>query len=69
VGAFLNKCTAEEIVLKYLTLELADVCAVIAHYLSNRPAVDAYLSERAAEARAIRDGIEQRSPSAERLAS
>lgn len=65
VGAFLNGCTGEEIVTKYPALELADVYAVLAHYLWNRAAVDAYLSERAAEAHAVREEVERRGSSAE----
>ncbi len=49
VGAFLNGCTTEEIVTKYPVLDLADVYAVIAHYLWNRATIDTYLSERATE--------------------
>jgi uncharacterized protein (DUF433 family) len=65
VGAFLNGCTTEEIVTKYPSLDLADVYAVIAYYLWNRPAVDAYLAERADEARVVREEVERRSPSAD----
>jgi uncharacterized protein (DUF433 family) len=65
VGAFLNGCTAEEIVTKYPSLDLGDVYAVIAHYLHHRSAVDAYLAERATEARAVRDEVERRSPAAD----
>lgn len=60
VNAFLNGCTCEEIVVKYPTLDLADVYAVIAHYLWNREAVDAYLAERAIEAETVRVEVERR---------
>jgi uncharacterized protein (DUF433 family) len=65
VGAYLDGCTVEEIVTKYPSLDIADVYAVIAHYLWNRAAVDAYLTERATEARAIRDDVERRGAAAE----
>ncbi len=65
VGAFLNGCTSEEIATKYPTLDLADVYAVIAHYLWNRPAVDAYLLERTAEARVVQEEVERRGSSAD----
>jgi uncharacterized protein (DUF433 family) len=64
VGAFLNGCTAEEIATKYPVLDLADVYAVIAYYLWNREAIDAYLGERAAEGQAAQAEAERRSTSA-----
>ncbi len=64
VGAFLMGCTADEIATKYDALDLADVYAVIAYYLWNREAVDAYLHERTTEADAIRAEIERRGSSA-----
>jgi uncharacterized protein (DUF433 family) len=63
VGAFRNGCTAEEIVMKYPSLDLTDVCATIAYYLGNRMAIDAYLASREAEAQAVRDEAERRQPS------
>ena len=65
VTAYLNGSTTEEIVASYPVLELADVHAVIAHYLWNRAAVDAYLAERAADAHAVREEVERRSPAAD----
>src|SRR5262249_17612881 len=65
VGASLNGCTAEEIATKYPALDLGDVYGVIAHYLWNKGAIDAYLSERAAEAQAVRADVEGKSSSAE----
>jgi hypothetical protein len=65
VIAYLGGSTTEEIVASYPVLDLADVHAVIAHYLWNRAAVDAYLAERAADARAVREEVERRSPSAD----
>ena len=58
VGAFLQGATAEDIVRKYPTLNLADVYAVLSYYLRRRAEVDAYLREQEQEAAAIRGRIE-----------
>ena len=58
VGAFLQGATAEDIVRKYPTLNLADVYAVLSYYLRRRADVDAYLREQEREAVAIRRRIE-----------
>jgi uncharacterized protein (DUF433 family) len=63
VFAFRNGCTAEEIVMKYPSLDLTDVYATIAYYLWNRKEIDAYLAEREAESRVVRDEVERRQPS------
>lgn len=65
VGAFCNGCTAEEIVMKYPSLDLTDVYATITYYLWNRAEIDVYLTQREAEARAVRDEVERRQPSAD----
>jgi uncharacterized protein (DUF433 family) len=44
--AFNSGHAAEEILLKYPTLDLTDIYAVIAYYLRNRSEVDAYLESR-----------------------
>jgi uncharacterized protein (DUF433 family) len=64
VVAFQNGCTAEEIVMKYPSLDLTDVYATIAYYLWNREEIDAYLAKRELEARTIHDDVEVRQPSA-----
>jgi uncharacterized protein (DUF433 family) len=46
VGAFRRGATPEEIIQDYSSLHLADVYAVIAYYLRDRAAVDAYLLEQ-----------------------
>lgn len=46
VGAFEDGATAEEIVMKYSSLALGDVYAVIAWYLAHRSEVSAYLADR-----------------------
>lgn len=51
VTAFKNGSTAEDIVLKYPSLDLTDVYAVITYYLWHRDEVDAYLE--AGEHRAV----------------
>lgn len=43
VHAFEQGHTAEEIIIHYPALKLADVYAVIAYYLNNQAAVEAYL--------------------------
>ena len=64
VTAFQRGCTAEEIMLKYPSLELADVYSTLAYYLENRDAGDAYLeSKRRAAGQAERE-MEARFPSA-----
>jgi uncharacterized protein (DUF433 family) len=62
VYAFNQGASAEEIVLSYPTLELADVYAVVNYYLHNRPEVDAYLSQREAESARIKEENEKRFP-------
>lgn len=60
VYAFNEGYTAEEIVTQYPSLTLSDIYAVIAYYLTDRVAVDAYLSERAEHAQTIRTEIESK---------
>jgi uncharacterized protein (DUF433 family) len=60
IASFTDGATAEEIVLRYPTLKLADTYAVLAHYLQNRDEVDCYLNERALAAEAIQTKWEQR---------
>lgn len=58
IFAFNEGYTAEEIVTQYSSLSLSDVYAVIAYYLNDRPAIDAYLAQRSEQARKIRAEIE-----------
>ncbi len=60
VYAFQEGASAEEIALRYPTLELADVYAAITYYLNHRPAVEGYLREREGHARAVRRENEAR---------
>ena len=60
VAAFKQGATAEEIVLQYPTLQLADVYAVISYYLRETVEVDTYLDRQAAEALEIRKQVEAR---------
>lgn len=46
VLTFKEGATAEEIVYKYPSLNLADVYAVISYYLQHQPEVEAYLAQR-----------------------
>jgi len=58
ICAFNHGASAEEIVLNFSTLRLADVYAVLAYYLHDREQVDVYLRHREAEADAIQTRIE-----------
>jgi uncharacterized protein (DUF433 family) len=58
IHAFEQGHTAEEIVSHYPALRLADVYAVIAYYLNNKAAVDAYLREQEGATRKIWQQIE-----------
>ena len=60
VAAFLNGATAEEIVQRYDTLDLADVYAVIAYYLRHRGDVEAYLARRESQRAEVRRQNEAR---------
>jgi uncharacterized protein (DUF433 family) len=62
IMAFNQGCGAEEIVLKFPTLELRDVYAVIAYYHWHRQEIDAYLAERRQAADELRGRIEQELP-------
>jgi uncharacterized protein (DUF433 family) len=63
VFAFDAGATAEEIVQQYPTLDLAAVYAVIAYVLDHRREVDQYVARRCDEVRALRDLIEEQTPS------
>lgn len=62
VHAFNEGCTAEEILLDYPTLSLADIYAVFAYYLRHREEVDAYVARRHLEAQELRRQIEEVCP-------
>jgi uncharacterized protein (DUF433 family) len=62
VYAFNQGAAAEEIIMSYSTLELVDIYAVVNYYLHNRSEVDAYLSQREAEAARIKEENEKRFP-------
>jgi uncharacterized protein (DUF433 family) len=54
--------SAEEIATRYPSLTLAQVHTLLAYYLANRKAVDAYIRERETEAEELRNKIETRFP-------
>ena len=60
VGAFNKGATAEEIVQRYPSLDLADVYAVITYYLRNQDAVESYLQARRERAAQVRQENENR---------
>src|SRR5689334_5795469 len=63
ITAFNAGCAAEEIVLKYPSVELSDVYAVITYYLWHRTEVDAYLDEQRRLSKDALAELEARSPS------
>jgi uncharacterized protein (DUF433 family) len=64
VNAFKSGSAAEEILLKYPSLNLTDIYAVITYYLWSREEVDAYLEERRHVQEAVRRENETRFPPA-----
>ena len=64
ITAFHQGATPEEIVDGFDTLELADVYAVIAHYLRHETDVDAYLAEQRRLANEVPREVEARLPQA-----
>jgi uncharacterized protein (DUF433 family) len=64
VNAFKSGSAAEEILLKYPSLNLTDIYAVITYYLWSREEVDAYLEERRHVEEAVRRENETRFPPA-----
>ena len=54
VTVFMQGATAEEIVYRYPSLNLADVYATIAFYLNHEPEVEAYLQQRRLQSQEIR---------------
>ncbi|MCC5646937.1 DUF433 domain-containing protein [Nostoc sp. CHAB 5824] len=54
VTVFMQGATAEEIVYRYPSLNLADVYATIAFYLKHQPEVEAYLRQRRLQSQEIR---------------
>jgi hypothetical protein len=62
VTAYEQGASPEEIVSRYTTLELADVYAIITHYLRHREEVEEYLARRKAEAEEVRAQNERRFP-------
>jgi uncharacterized protein (DUF433 family) len=64
INTFNSGSTAEEILLKYPSLNLTDIYAVITYYLWCREEVDAYLEERRHEAETVRRENETRFPPA-----
>ena len=60
VAAFADGATAEEIALRYPSLQLADVYAAISFVLRNRTEVELYLGQREQQAAEIRAQNESR---------
>src|SRR5438552_1344756 len=62
VWEYENGASAEEVVLHYPTLDLADAYAVFSYYLQNCAEVDVYLAERRKQAEEVRRENERRFP-------
>jgi uncharacterized protein (DUF433 family) len=62
IGAFHHASSPEQIVLKFPTLELTDVYAVITYYLWHQADVEAYLKRRRQEAEGIQRQVEVEFP-------
>ena len=60
VTVFNNGATAEEIVLRFPTLQLADVYAVLGYYLRHREEVERYVAQGRAQAAEVRRQHEAR---------
>lgn len=62
VAVFQQGATAEEIVSRFPSLDLADVYAVISYYLRHQSEVEAYLQQQQQLAEAVRHANQQRFP-------
>lgn len=60
VSAFDRGAAAEEIVMRFPTLDLSDVYATITYILQHRAEVDEYMAGRREEARRVRAEVERR---------
>ncbi len=60
VHHYRDGASAEEIALRFESLELPDIHAAIAYYLNHRAELDEYLAERAERAAELRGKIETR---------
>jgi uncharacterized protein (DUF433 family) len=62
IGAFKEGATAEDILLRYPSLDRADIYGVIAYYLRHTQEVEDYLAQRRQEAEELRRKIEELCP-------
>lgn len=62
IRAFQQGATAEEMALRYPTLKLADIYAVLSYYLQSQAEMDAYLQQRQEDAARVRQENEARFP-------
>ena len=62
---YCNGATAEDIVMHYPNLKLADVHAALSYYLNNKAEVGKYILEQEKLANDLREKVEQRFPQAE----
>ena len=62
LSSFANGVSAEEILLKYPSLNLTDIYSVITYYLWHQEEIDAYLRERQGLEQSTREEIERMFP-------
>ena len=67
IACFSQGYTAEDIVRSFDTLKLRDVYAIIAYYLDNKEAVDAYIKRQEEKGKEIRRKFEALSPPGQSL--
>ena len=67
IACFSQGYTAEDIVRSFDTLKLRDVYAIIAYYLDNKEAVDAYIKRQEEKGEEIRRKFEALSPPGQSL--
>lgn len=62
VTAYEMGATPEEIAIRFTTLRIEGIYAVLGFYLNNREEVDTYLAARAEQARRVQEEAERRFP-------
>ncbi len=62
ISEYCNGATAEDIVMHYPSLKLADVHAALSYYLNHKAEMDKYVLEQEKLANNLREKVEQRFP-------
>ncbi len=60
ISAYLDGATVEEIVIRYDSLQLADVHATIAYFLRHQTELEHYLEKRRTQSQQVREQVDQR---------